>query len=161
MDARVRLATAPKRYAAGAEIEGLELRQFSEVPTLAPPLVCMLCEAGFLSERALQKHFDESHGGRAEYRKRVQHLLEQRGPHPVSAQEKRIMIQNFAHFQQYSRLSSRGNDFHGAAPVPRAEAACVICARLRWLEQCFKLCLFGDGLQALWLNAPTRRRGDA
>ena len=52
------------------------------------------------------------------------------------------MVQNFAHFQQYSHPGAGSCVFSEEAPVRRAEAACAICARLDWKEHRLKLNLF-------------------
>ena len=52
------------------------------------------------------------------------------------------MVQNFAHFQQYSHPGAGSCVFSGEPPVPRSEAACAICARLDWKEHRVKLNLF-------------------
>ena len=153
-------------YVAGDEIQGDALREFEDVPILTAPLVCMLCPpggsgpealgassgdsmepkgslascvAGFLTEESFLRHCAECHSGYAEYRKRVLYLLEARGPHPISAQEKRLMVQNYAFFEQHSLPSAGGNVFKDTEPVPRAEAACACCAHLDWLEWRYEL----------------------
>ena len=77
-----------------------------------------------------------------EYRKRVLCKYEERGPQAVTPSEKRNMVQNFAHFQQYSHPGAGSCVFSGEPPVPRSEAACAICARLDWKEHRVKLNLF-------------------
>ena len=148
-------------YVAGDEIEGDALREFADVPILTAPLVCMLCNpdasnpecsgasagAGFLTEESFLRHCAACHSGWAEYRKRVLYLLEARGPHPISAQEKRLMVQNYAFFEQHSLPGAGENAFKDTEPVPRAEAACVCCARLDWLESRYKLRLFAEAPQ--------------
>jgi len=131
-------------YVPGDEIEGEELRSFSDKPILSPPLVCQLCEAGFLTESAFTDHKKHEHGGDNEYRKRVLFLMAEAGHRPITAQEKRIMVQNFAHFQQYCHPGAQGNYFADGEAVPRQEAACAICAQKDFLEHRHKLCLFGD-----------------
>ena len=74
------------------------------------------------------------HGGENEYRKRVLYLMAEAGHRPITGQEKRIMVQNFAHFQQWCFPGSRGNYFADSKAVPRAEAACVVCAQKDYLE---------------------------
>ena len=59
-----------RSYVPGRDIAGDQLRVFSDVPVLSPPLVCMLCRAGFLHQGAFMRHLDDSHAGVAEYRKR-------------------------------------------------------------------------------------------
>ena len=65
------------------------------------------------------------------------------GHRPITGQEKRIMVQNFAYFQQWCFPGSRGNYFADSKAVPRAEAACVVCAQKDYLEHRHKLSLFG------------------
>ena len=54
-------------------------------------------------------HKEKVQSGENEYRKRVLFLMEQAGNRPVTGQEKRIIVQNFAHFQQFSRPGAKGN----------------------------------------------------
>ena len=66
------------------------------------------------------------------------------GPRPIKAQEKRLMLQNYAFFEQHSLPSAGGNIFKDTRPVPRSEAACVCCARLDWIERRYRLRLFAE-----------------
>ena len=168
-------------YVPGDEIRGDALREFADVPSLTAPLVCMLCNpnasdpdccgasggagadaecslasggAGFLAEESFLRHCEAFHSGWAEYRKRVLFLLEARGPHPISAQEKRLMVQNYAFFEQHSLPSAGGNAFKDVEPVPRGEAACACCARLDWLERRYKLRLFAEAPEGSRTGAP-------
>ncbi len=52
----------------------------------------------------------------------------------ITIQEKRTVLQNFAHFQQFSRPSAKGNTFAYAADLPRSEAACALCQQKDFLE---------------------------
>ena len=54
-------------------------------------------------------HKEKVHSGENEYRKRVLFLMEQSGSRPVTGQEKRIILQNFAHFQKFTRPGAKGN----------------------------------------------------
>ena len=54
------------------------------------------------------------------------------------------MLQNFAHFQQFSRPGAGGNTFARVPEVPRCEAACALCQRKDWIEHRYKLNLFGE-----------------
>ena len=130
------------RYVPGADIDGTDLYEFPLEPRLTAPLHCMLCGDGFASDPDLEKHVVSSHVSMAEYRKRVLFKYEERGPQAVTPSEKRNMVQNFAHFQQYSHPGAGNCVFSGAPPVPRSEAACAICARLDWKEHRVKLNLF-------------------
>ena len=114
-------------YVAGCEIQGDALRTFSEEPIMTGPLVCHLCDdASFLYDEDFAKHKEKVHSGENEYRKRVLFLMEQAGNRPVTGQEKRIIVQNFAHFQQFSRPGAKGNTFARIREEPRREAACVL-----------------------------------
>ena len=106
--------------------------------------MCQLCDADFISEKSFSEHKKQCHAGECEYRKRVLYLMEGQGCRPITGQEKRIMVQNFAHFQQYCYPSAKGNYFAEGEEVPRCEAACAICARKDWLEHRFKLRLFAE-----------------
>ena len=131
-------------YIPGDEVAGDELRSFSDKPILSGPLVCQLCKADFTNENTFALHKKNDHGGEHEYRKRVLYLMAEAGPRPITAQEKRIIVQNFARFQQYCRPCAGGNFFADCEEVPRAEAACVVCAQKDYLEHRYKLCLFGE-----------------
>ena len=132
-------------YVAGCEIQGDALRTFSEEPIMTGPLVCHLCDdATFLYDEDFAKHKEKVHSGENEYRKRVLFLMEQAGNRPVTGQEKRIIVQNFAHFQQFSRPGAKGNTFARIQEEPRREAACVLCQRKDFIEHRHKLNLFGE-----------------
>ena len=75
------------------------------------PLVCQLCDSDFLYEADFTEHKNHDHGGANEYRKRVLYLMQQAGCRAITGQEKWIMLQNFAHFQQFSRPGAKGNTF--------------------------------------------------
>ena len=136
-------ANGMTQYVAGIDIDGDALREFSALPLLCGPLVCQLCEADFLYDADFAKHQDKEHGGQCEYRKRVLYLMEQNGCHPITAQEKRLMVQNFAFFQQFSRPGSNGNTFSRSPEVSRCEAACALCQQKDFIEYRYKLSLFG------------------
>ena len=74
-------------YVPGDQIAGDQLRTFNDQPILAPPVVCQLCDAGFVSESQFQQHLLHDHGGENEYRKRVLYLMMEAGHRPISAQE--------------------------------------------------------------------------
>ena len=134
----------PATYIPGDEVAGEELRSFSDKPILSGPLVCQLCEADFTNEKDFDRHKKADHGGEHEYRKRVLFLMAEAGPRPITAQEKRIIVQNFARFQQYCRPGAGGNFFADCEEVPRGEAACVLCAQKDYLEHRYKLSLFAE-----------------
>ena len=132
-------------YVAGDEIQGDALRSFSEDPIISGPLVCHLCEdATFMSDADFAAHKKLVHSGENEYCKRVLFLMEQSGSRPITGQEKRIMIQNFAYFQQFSRPGAKGNTFARIPEEPRCEAACALCQRKDFIEHRHKLNLFGQ-----------------
>ena len=115
-------------YVPGDMIQGDALRSFSEAPLITGPLVCQLCtDASFLYDEDFDAHKDKVHSGENEYRKRVIFLMEQAGFRPVSGQEKRTIVQNFVHFQQFSLPGAKGNTFARILEVSRCEAACVFC----------------------------------
>ena len=77
---------------------------------MTSPLVCHLCEdATFLYGGDFAAHKEKVPSGENEYRKRVLFLMEQSGSRPVTGQEKRIILQNVAQFQQFSRRGTKGN----------------------------------------------------
>ena len=141
--AALKQISGPQTYVPGDEVTGESLRAFSDEPILIGPLVCHLCDADFVNERDFAKHKECNHAGDKEYRKRVLYLLSKAGCRPLTGQEKRLMVQNFARFQQFCRPGAKGNYFADSDEVPRAEAACAICAQKDWLENRHKLNLFG------------------
>ena len=54
------------------------------------------------------------------------------------------MVQNFAAFQQFSRIGSGGNTSHRGPEVPRSEVSCAICAQKDFVEHRYKLKLFRE-----------------
>ena len=137
------MSAGKSRYVPGIEVDGSNLRSYSASPIITGPLVCQLCESDFLTEEDFARHKEHRHAGEAEYRKRVLYLMAEAGCRPITAQEKRIMVQNFAHFQQFCHPGSKGNRFSGGEAVPRCEAACAVCAQKDYLEHRHKLSLFG------------------
>ena len=132
-------------YVAGDDIAGDALRTFSEEPIITGPLVCQLCEdASFVYDADFAVHKDKVHSGENPYRQRKLFLMEQCGCRPITGQEKRMIVQNFAHFQQFSRTGAKGNTFARIPEVPRCEAACVLCQRKDYIEHRHKLNLFGQ-----------------
>ena len=161
----------------GDDIRCEKLRVFADTPCLCGPLVCQLCEGvDFLCEEDFARHHKHCHGGTAEYRKRVAHLMGRQGYRPSTCQEQRTIVQHFAHFQQWSRPGTKGNTFAHTAEVPRCDAACVLCPHNDWLENRFELALFvtvpseqtllgfargADGEDDCSPSATDQRRGDA
>ena len=66
--------------------------------------------------------------------------MEQSGSRPITGQEKRIIVQNFAHFQQFSPPGAKGNTFARIPEKPRCEAACVLCQRKNFIGHRFAGC---------------------
>ena len=124
-------------------------------------MVCLLCESDFTTEKDLARHLESAHAVLPEYRKRVLHLMAEAGSRPLTGQEKRLIVQNFSRFQQYCRPCTGGNFFADAEEVPRAEAACAVCARKDWLEHRYKLSLFGDPPPAAVTQCGAQEDGDA
>ena len=60
----------------GSEVDGDQLRIFSERPIITGPLVCQLCESDFTTEEDFARHKKQDHAGEAEYRKRVLFLID-------------------------------------------------------------------------------------
>ena len=105
---------------------------------------------------SFDRHKKHSHGGVAEYRKRVLYLMERQGCRKITAQENIIIVQNFAHFQQWSRPGTKANTFSSAPEIPRCEAACAICQQKDWIEHRFKLALFAPTPVAQTLSSCAR-----
>ena len=132
------------------------MRSFSMEPIITGPLVCQLCDdATFAYDADFAAHKDREHAGENEYRKRVLFLMEHTGCRPITGQEKRLIVGNFAHFQQFSRPGAKGNTFARVSEVPRCEAACVVCQRKDWIEHRHKLNLFGEPVSYTHLTLPT------
>ena len=131
-------------YVPGTNIDGDDLRKFSDDPIICGPLVCQLCETDFISEKSFAEHKKQAHAGESEYRKRVLYLMAEEGCRPITGQEKRLMVQNCAHFQQFCHPGAKGNYFADTEEVPRCEAACAVCARKDFLEHRHKLRLFAE-----------------
>ena len=112
---------------------------------MTSPLVCHLCDdATFLCDEDFANHKEKVHSGENEYRKRVLFLMEQSGSRPITGQEKRTIVHNFAYLQQFSRPGAKGNTFARIPEEPRSEAACVVCQRKDFIEHRHKLNLFGQ-----------------
>ena len=152
LDLAMQRTDGPRTFVPGEGIRGDSLRTFDANPVLTAPLVCQLCDEGFTLDRHFAQHIQTEHvldvhdvsSAEREYRKRVLYLMSLEGCRPITGQEKRIILQNCAHFQQFSRPGANGNTFADSEPVPRAEAACVFCAQKDWLEHRHKLHLFDE-----------------
>ena len=95
-------------YVPGCEIDGDELRTFSDEPIISGPLVCQLCDCDFISEKGFAQHKKQCHAGERKYCKRVLYLMAEQGCRPIIGQEKRLMVQNFVHFQQFCHPGAKG-----------------------------------------------------
>ena len=60
------------------------------------------------------------------------------GCRPIFEQEKQMIVNNFAHFQQFCRPGTKCNNFVLGEDVPRQEAACAI-----WIIGAHCPCLIG------------------
>ena len=84
----------------------------SDDPLITSPLVCQLCDdASVVYGADFDAHKEKVHSGENEYREQVISLMEQSGCRPTTGQEKRLIVGNFAHFQQFSRPGAKGNTF--------------------------------------------------
>ena len=119
---------------------------FFRGPPLSLVLWCVTCARTPLSctMQTLLPTNRKVHSGENEYCKRVLFLMEQSGSRPIAGQEKRIIVQKFAHFQQFSRPGAKGNTFARIPEEPRCEAAFVFCQRKDFIEHRHKLNLFGQ-----------------
>ena len=110
------------------------LRSFSEDPIITGPLVCHWCEdATFVYDADFAAHKQKVHSGENEYRKRVLLLMEQSGSRPITGQEKRIIVQKFAHLQQFSRPGANRKNLR--AHSRRASVrSCMCCASGSFIE---------------------------
>ena len=81
---------------------------FRGPPIVTGPLVFHLSEdATFVYDADFAAHKQKVHSGENEYRKRVLFLVEQSRSPLIVGQEKRIVVQNVAHFQQFLGLAPR------------------------------------------------------
>ena len=128
-----------------ANLPECELHQWSDDAIATAPLVCQLCGQGAANQSAFMKHIGEVHVSYVEYRKRVLFLRRKEGPKALKASEKRNIVQAFCHHESTSTIASQSNCWPQASAestVPRQEAACVICARLDWIEHRIPIHLF-------------------
>jgi hypothetical protein len=112
-----------------------------------PPLMCEICHEGFVGMECLIHHCQAKHGSWAEYRKHVFWKAQQAGLQPLQGWAKRQMVQNFAFFQNFSVPSSPTNEFTQRTlteAMPRVQKACVICARMDYVEHRFEVYLFAE-----------------
>ena len=109
----------------------------TELPTMPPPTMCMLCGRGFKDLAALERHCTHEHGNWQEYRKRLLWLAQTGNPEAIPPWYKRMMVQNLAFFQTSCLPGSGSNSWlqqETLPPCPRRDEACVVCARLDFLE---------------------------
>lgn len=123
------------------------LYQWSSECVVTAPIVCQLCGQGLLSMPGFLSHVNTFHYSYAEYRKKVLYLSTVAGTRQLAASEKRSIVQSYAHHESTSTLGSGSNNWPtpGRQTMPREEAACVICARLDWLEHRYSIYLFRGG----------------
>lgn len=101
-------------------------------PLNASPWFCRLCGAEADGSRSLEQHFDQEHVSVAEARKRLFALVVHGGPTPVPWSRARRIIDRF---DEELRLP-------GHRGKPRAQVACVVCARLWWAHEVRRVHLF-------------------
>jgi len=136
-----------------------DLRE-DQLAVCTPPVLCWLCGAGFLCHSELFKHCETCEamrlekGDYAEYRKRVLWEFQRAGPRPLRPWIKRHILQSATFHLTHSIPSSFSLHWHHPSPftvaVPRQEKACVVCARMDWIER--RLPVY------LWRSSTTTRR---
>ncbi len=143
----------PGKYIPGALVYGgTKLHEWAKEPLPVAPMVCMLCSSCFSVVEHFRQHVSDEHHGWAEYRKRVIFLQQSAGPCGVTAQMKRSMIQAHTQASTTSVPGQGSLDWPSkaaAVPVKRREVACVVCARLDWIEHRCEVALFADCKAAL------------
>ena len=93
-------AASKCRYVPSSEVDGNGLRLFSVRPIITGPHVCQLCDPDALTAKDFALHKQGRHAGEAEYRKRALYLMAEAGCRPITAQEKRPIVQNVVNSQQ-------------------------------------------------------------
>ena len=113
-------------YVPGDEIEGDELRKFSDEPIICGPLVCQLCNKDFISEKAFADHKKNAHAKETEYRKRVPYLMSQDCYRRITGQENSSWCKNShtssntAFLDRWAILLQTVRKFHGAKRLVRS-----------------------------------------
>ena len=109
----------------------------------SPPVMCWICGEGFLSNGCLKEHCEKHHGDYAEYRKRLFWRGQRDGFMPMLPWVKRHILQAATFHLAYSVPGTCNMKWSHpdstVAATPRAEVACVVCARRDWIEQ--RLCV--------------------
>ena len=132
----------------------------------SPPVMCWICGEGFLSNGCLKEHCEKHHGDYAEYRKRLFWRAQRDGFMPMLPWVKRHILQaatfHLAYYVPGTRNMKWSHPDSTVAATPRAEVACVVCARRDWIEQRFRVHLWreSDGstrLSELTLRAEEKR----
>ena len=93
--------------------------------------------AGFRHQvgRSTSPHDRSSRLGHIGHKEQQTQVTVRQVHHGDSAyEEKRIVVQNFVHFQQVSRPGAKGNMFARIPNEPRCKAACVLCQRKDFIQ---------------------------
>ena len=116
-------------------------------PIISAPRPCQLCGKGFLTRAALIQHCDKEHGGYCQYRTRVFYEAKtRRYALPMRPIEKRRLIGNY-HKRITQSVPAEGI-FSNKTEVERQIVACVVCARIKWIDQAFPC--------AMWVPYPEK-----
>ena len=137
-------------YLPASDVKNAEARRvFYRTPLDRGMLACELCD--FDCDTALEfrqhlreEHFPNVHGGldhdlvrcEEEYRKRVAFHEEDSGPFEVTGEQTRRGVAGYAFHQIHSCKGGEARE--------RQLVCCVICARMKWLEEMDRLRLFVD-----------------
>ena len=137
-------------YLPASDVKNAEARRvFYRTPLDRGMLACELCD--FDCDTALEfrqhlreEHFPNVHGGldhdlvrcEEEYRKRMAFHEEDSGPFEVTGEQTRRGVAGYAFHQIHSCKGGEARE--------RQLVCCVVCARMKWLEEMDRLRLFVD-----------------
>ena len=110
--------------------------------TMQAPVICQLCGAGFLSQKALWAHAAQEHHSWAEARKRLIFEVQQRISVPLQPIEKRRLASNFMHDLLYSYPGR--NTVRPDECTMRQIVACAVCAIKDWIDDFYPCYMWKD-----------------
>ena len=137
-------------YLPASDVKNAEARRvFYRTPLDRGMLACELCDfdcdtAFEFRQHLREEHFPNVHGGldhdlvrcEEEYRKRMAFHEEDSGPFEVTGEQTRRGVAGYAFHQIHSCKGGEARE--------RQLVCCVVCARMKWLEEMDRLRLFVD-----------------